>query len=79
VNEQPQPPDLSRPGLVWLERVTAFALGLVVLLLAWMLLAAYGPGWARLASVEAEVVAVLALLTAALGLVSVLALLHTRG
>jgi hypothetical protein len=46
--------------------------------LGWMLLAAYQPELVRLASVEAEVIAVLTLLTAALGLVSVVALLHTR-
>jgi hypothetical protein len=61
-----------------LERLTALALWLVVALLGWVVLAAYYPGAARLASEEAEVVVVLVLLSAALGLVSLLALLHSR-
>jgi len=67
------------PRFPWLERLTAAVLLLVVLALGWIVLAAYQPTWARLATVELEVVLVLSLLTVGLGLVSVVALLHTRG
>ena len=60
------------------ERVAALALGLVVVLLSWILLAAYLPGAARLASEEVEVVVVLVALVVALGTVSALALVHSR-
>jgi hypothetical protein len=66
------------PRYPWLERLTAAVLLLVVLALGWIILAAYQPGWARWAAVEVEVALVLGLLTAALVLVSVVALLHTR-
>jgi hypothetical protein len=61
-----------------LEWLTAAVLVLVLASLGWIVVAAYLPGWGRWLPVEAEVIAVLALLTAALVLVSVLALLHTR-
>jgi hypothetical protein len=66
------------PRYPWLERLTTAVLLLVVLALGWIVLAAYQSDWARLAAVEVEVVLVLALLTAALLLVSLVALLHTR-
>lgn len=62
----------------WLEHLTALALWLVVALLGWVLLAAYFPGLARLVSEETEVAVTLTLLATTLGLVSLLALLHTR-
>jgi hypothetical protein len=68
-----------KPGPVWLEWLTGSVLLLVLAALGWMVWAAYGPGWGRLPSLAAEVVLVLLLLTAALVLVSVVALLHTRG
>jgi hypothetical protein len=63
---------------VWLEWLTGAVLVLVLAALGWMVAAAYVPAWVRLPSVAAEVVLVLALLTSALALVSVVALLHTR-
>jgi len=62
----------------WLERSTAALLVLVVVSLGWMMGAAYSPGWPRLASAEMEVIALLALLSGALVLVSLVALLQTR-
>jgi hypothetical protein len=62
----------------WLEWLTAAVLAAVLAAVAWMVVVAFQPGWLRLPSEEAEVVGVLALLAAALGLVSVVALLHTR-
>jgi hypothetical protein len=66
------------PLTLWLERLTAVVLVAVLLAVAWMAVVAYQPQWLRLASVEAEAVVVLGLLTLALLLVSVVALLHTR-
>ena len=68
----------TAPGYPLLERVTAAVLLLVVLALGWMLGAAYQSDWPRLASQEVELILILALLMAALVLVSVVALLHTR-
>jgi hypothetical protein len=62
----------------WLERLTAAVLLLVLLALAAIIVLAYQPAWRLLPTVEAEVLTVLGLLLAALGLVSVVALLHTR-
>jgi hypothetical protein len=70
-----QPP--AGPGFRLLERVTAAVLLLVVAALGWILLAAYQADGTEAVS-EALVVAVLVLLTSALILVSVVALLHTR-
>jgi hypothetical protein len=61
-----------------LERLTAGLLCLVVAFLGWVLIAAYYPESARIISEQTEVIAVLLLLVAALGMVSVLALLHAR-
>ncbi len=71
---QERPPALMR----WLERMTALVLLLVLAAVAWMVCVANGVEWLRLASEEMEAVLVLGLLTAALVLVSVVALLHTR-
>jgi hypothetical protein len=68
----------SGPTIVWLERVTAAILVLVILSLSWMVLAAYRPDWASVLSAEAEVILVGGILVAALILVTVVALLHTR-
>ena len=62
-----------------LERITAGVLILVIATLAWIILAAHDPSWGQWATTEVQVVVVLALLTTALVLVSVLALLQTRG
>jgi hypothetical protein len=69
---------LSAPSFPLLEKATAGALALVVLAAGWIVLAAYQPETARLASPEIEVGIVLAILLAALTLVSLVALLHTR-
>jgi hypothetical protein len=61
-----------------LERITACVLIMVVYSVGWMVLAAFQPGLVRVLSTEAEVGILLALLSAALGLVSLVALLHTR-
>jgi hypothetical protein len=66
------------PMIVLLERVTAAVLVLVLLVLGWMIAAANWPERFSWASTEVEVIAVLGLLSAALALVSVVALLHTR-
>jgi hypothetical protein len=51
---------------------------LVLLALGWMVLAAWQPAWAEWAGLEVQVWLILALLTLALVLVSIVALLHTR-
>jgi hypothetical protein len=61
-----------------IEGVASGVLLLVLAALAWMIVAAYVPEWGRLASLEFEVIFILALLLAALLAVSVVALLHTR-
>jgi hypothetical protein len=63
---------------LWLERLTAVVLVLVIAAVGWMVCVTVQPSWLRLASVETEAVVVLGLLTVALALVSVVALLHTR-
>lgn len=61
-----------------LEWITAIVLLLVLAALAWMAAADRLPAAWRLGSLEAEIVGVLGLLTAALLFVSILSLLHTR-
>ena len=63
----------------FLELVASGVLLLVIASLGWIMLAAYQPDWLRLPSLELEVVLVLSLFTAALVLVSVVALRQTRG
>jgi hypothetical protein len=67
-----------RPHYPLLERATALVLLLVLLAVGWMVLAACFPAWDWRLSLDAQVALVAALLTAALALVSVVALLHTR-
>jgi hypothetical protein len=74
-------PDQRLRGLTTfpvLEWFTALVLVLVLVALAWMAVADLLPESWRLLSLEAEILGVLGLLTAALLSVSVLALLHTR-
>jgi hypothetical protein len=73
-------PERRRPApwLGWLERITAAVLAAVLLALGWMVLAARLPESVRLPWPEVEIGVVLTLLAAALVLVSVVALLHTR-
>jgi hypothetical protein len=61
-----------------LEGLTTVVLLAVVLILGWLLVAAYAPDAVRWLSTEAAVVIILVLLTAALLMVSGVALLHTR-
>jgi hypothetical protein len=61
-----------------LERATALVLLLVLLALGWMAVAACSPGWDWGLSLDVQVGLVVALLGAALTLVSIVALLHTR-
>lgn len=61
-----------------IEGVASGALLLVLSALGWMIVAAYVPEWGRFASLEFEVVLIIGLLLAALLLVSVVALWHTR-
>lgn len=68
----------SRPTFLILEYVTAGVLLLVLGSLAWMSLAAYRPAAAGAVVSEPLVVGAIVLLLAALGLVSIVALLHTR-
>jgi hypothetical protein len=68
----------DKPAARLLERLTAIVLLAVVAALGWMILAAYWPGQFRLPSAQMEIVIILGLLLAALLLVSVVALLHTR-
>ena len=67
-------PDRGGRRILLLERATAVVL-LIVLLMA---LAACRPEWCARVALNVQVWFVLALLTAALVLVSVVALLHTR-
>jgi hypothetical protein len=60
------------------EQLASAVLLLVLAALAWIILAASSPDWGRLASVELEVIGIVSLLVAALILVSIVALLHTR-
>jgi hypothetical protein len=61
-----------------IEGTASGVLVLVLAALGWMIVAAYVPKWGHIASLEFEVIVVIALLLAALVLVSVVALLHTR-
>ena len=72
------PPSKESAAYRLLERVAAAALLLVLATLAWMTVAAYMPEWGRPVSLEIEVILVIVLLLAALLLVSIVALLHTR-
>jgi hypothetical protein len=60
-----------------LERITSAVLLLVMVAVVWMLLATYHPAVGESAT-QLQVILILVLLTVALILVSVVALLHTR-
>jgi hypothetical protein len=66
------------PRFPLLERFTAGVLIVVLAALGWVLLAASQPAESAWAATEMQVVLLLGLLLAALILVSVVALLHTR-
>jgi len=76
-DDKPESRTMSRTARL-LERATAGLLLVVLAALGWMIVVSYNPEWGRLASLELEVVFVVGLLLAALVLVSVVALLHTR-
>ena len=79
MNLDPSPGDDQKKAAVpLLEGITAAALILVMASLAWLILAAYLPAWGQWATTEVQVALLLALLAAALLLVSLVALLHTR-
>ena len=61
-----------------LELMTTTVLTAVALALGWIIAASYAPTHVSWASQETEIIAVLGLLTLALILVAVVALLHTR-
>ncbi len=63
---------------VWLEGLTAALLLAVLAALGWMVAAAYVPAWAEWPGQEVQVLLLAGLLLAALLLVSVVALWHTR-
>jgi hypothetical protein len=69
---------MSNRKYPWLERLTATVLLLVLAALVWMVLATWRPEWSQQVALEVQVWVVLGLLVAALLLVSVTALLHTR-
>jgi hypothetical protein len=81
VNDNPLLDNRKNPAesaFLWLEGLTTIILVGFLLALAWITVSPFMPGWGFLPTTEAEVIAVLGLLTAALVLVSVVALLHTR-
>jgi hypothetical protein len=69
---------MTEPRYPWVERLTAGVLLLVLLALGWMTLAAMRPDWGDLVPLRAQVQVAVGLLTAAVLLVSLAALLHTR-
>ena len=73
--EQARPTSLR---FVFLERITSLVLLLVVAALGWILFAAYQPATPDGAAEEVQAILIIGLLSAALVLVSVVALLHTR-
>ena len=78
-NSEKEPGEPSGGGmLVALEYVTGVVLALVLAALVWVLMAAYRPAIDWGLTEKQQVLAILSLLTAALTLVSVVALLHTR-
>jgi hypothetical protein len=68
----------SKPAASLLERLTGLVLILVLLAIGWMVLVTLVPGLPRVVSLKAEVIVMIVLLTAALALVSIVALVHTR-
>jgi hypothetical protein len=78
-DDLPSPPLPTGPRFPLLERITAAVLIVVLAALGWVLLAASGPAESAWAATEVQVVILLGLLLVALILVSLVALLHTRG
>jgi hypothetical protein len=78
MNKLPLDDSAKKSKGFWLEKVTAFVLFMVILSLVWMVTVAYQPTWFRVFSSEFEVLLTTVLLLTSLGLVSVVALLHTR-
>jgi hypothetical protein len=72
-NERPAP-----GWFLWLEGLTAVLLLAVLAALGWVVLAAYAPALAAWPAQEVQVLVLAGLLLAALLLVSVVALWHTR-
>jgi hypothetical protein len=69
----------SGPAAIrWLEHLTALVLILVIGALGWIVVMACQPAWWEAIALDAQIVIVLGLLVAALGLVSIVALVHTR-
>lgn len=77
---QPRPDGAGHRGrgAALLERLTAAVLGCVLLALGWIAVAAWRPDVAAAVALPVQVAVVVALLAAALVLVSTVALLHTR-
>lgn len=73
------PEHSSEPSFPLVERITGTLLILVIVAIGWITLCAYIPALGKWTSMDMQVIAILALLSAALILVSVVALLHTRG
>lgn len=73
----PERPSRGVPRGQALEWVAAAVLALVLLALGWVAVAAYRPEWGGWVAMEIQVGVVLGLLTAALVLVSAVALRHT--
>jgi ABC-type polysaccharide transport system permease subunit len=69
---------VSERRYLWVERLTAGVLLLVVLALVWMIVAAYRPEWGEAVALRVQVWVAVGLLTGAVFLVSLVALLHTR-
>ncbi|MBY0527789.1 MAG: hypothetical protein K2R98_30605 [Gemmataceae bacterium] len=63
----------------FLERLTGALLILVIIVLGWMILAAYNPAWGEVMATDVQVIAIVALLALTLLRVSVVALLRTHG
>jgi hypothetical protein len=74
----PDAPQRGGPRYPFLERATAVVLLVVLLALGWMALVAFRPEWGQWLARPVQVWLLLALLTAALVLVSIVALLHVR-
>ena len=71
-------PKPQHPSYRVLEFIASGVLRMVLAAICWMIAVAYFPEWGRMASEDLEVIAIVTLLIAALGLVSVVALFHTR-
>lgn len=77
-HDSQSPPSATAGSISLLERLTGLVLILVLLAIGWMVLLTLLPGLPRPLSVETEVGLMVGLLAAALSLVSIVALIHTR-